>query len=141
MPIVTARPQPTLIDRYCPFTRPLRTTCATTPTPSTIKTKVPRNSAATSRAVPRSMRCPPVDIEDYIKKAFGFWTRGGNGTRGAEDGLSAGSEVPAHFDRHSDRSSAHRLRDGGFGERRHDGVPARVRVQVVLAQLRTQHSL
>src|SRR5260221_11503523 len=50
--MTTARPQPMLIERYVPFACPERTTWVTTPEPNTISTKVPRNSAAASRAVP-----------------------------------------------------------------------------------------
>src|SRR6187402_1808060 len=58
--MVTARPQAMLIERYPPCDWPLRTTWATTALPNTMRTKVPRNSAAASRAVPRSMGPPFV---------------------------------------------------------------------------------
>src|SRR4051794_37217367 len=38
-----------LIERYCPLLPPPRFTCATTATPSTMSTNVPRNSASVAR--------------------------------------------------------------------------------------------
>src|SRR5580765_4283746 len=49
--MVTARPQPMLIERYWPLLPPPRFTCATTATPNRMSTRVPRNSASTSRLV------------------------------------------------------------------------------------------
>src|SRR5206468_1393467 len=45
---VTARPQAMLIDSVLPAAPLLRTTCATTPTPKTIRMNVPKNSARSS---------------------------------------------------------------------------------------------
>src|SRR5215213_7136749 len=56
MPSITAIPQPMLMPRYEPLASLLRMVCATTPTPNAIRMKVPKNSAAASRAVPLSMR-------------------------------------------------------------------------------------
>src|SRR6187549_806644 len=56
MPSITARPQPMLIERTDPLAFLLSTVWATTPTPNAIRMKVPKNSAAASRAVPLSMR-------------------------------------------------------------------------------------
>src|SRR4051794_13068187 len=56
MPSITAMPQPILMPRYDPLASLLRTVCATTPTPNAMRMKVPKNSAAASRAVPLSMR-------------------------------------------------------------------------------------
>src|SRR6478752_6463580 len=50
-PIMTARPQAMFIERYWPLLPPPRLTCATTATPKTMSTSVPRNSARTSRLV------------------------------------------------------------------------------------------
>src|SRR5262245_1343662 len=55
MPSITAIPQPMLMPRYEPFASLLSTVCATTPTPNAIRMKVPKNSAAASRAVPLSI--------------------------------------------------------------------------------------
>src|SRR5215510_4859191 len=46
---MTAIPQTMLIERKVPVSLRLRTTCATTPTPRTMRMKVPRNSANASR--------------------------------------------------------------------------------------------
>src|SRR3972149_3572515 len=54
MPCVTARPHARWIERAVPFVCWLSTTSATAPVPKAIRTKVPRNSAAASRRVPRS---------------------------------------------------------------------------------------
>src|SRR5215212_108620 len=56
MPSITAMPHPILMARNDPFALLLNTVCATTPTPNAIRIKVPKNSAAASRAVPLSMR-------------------------------------------------------------------------------------
>src|SRR5215204_7717096 len=56
MPSITAIPHAMLIDRTDPLALPLSTVWATTPTPKAIRIKVPKNSAAASRAVPLSMR-------------------------------------------------------------------------------------
>src|SRR5688500_11043408 len=45
-----------LMARNEPLAFLLSTVCATTPTPNAIRMKVPKNSAAASRAVPLSMR-------------------------------------------------------------------------------------
>src|SRR5687768_15994686 len=47
-----------LMARYEPLAPPLKTVCATTPAPNMMRTKVPKNSAAASRAVPVSMASP-----------------------------------------------------------------------------------
>src|SRR5512145_2056648 len=56
MPSITASPQPMLMARNDPLAFLLSTVCATTPTPNAIRMKVPKNSAAASRAVPLSIR-------------------------------------------------------------------------------------
>src|ERR1051325_8209569 len=56
MPSMTAMPQPMLMASIDPLALLLSTVCATTPTPKAIRMKVPKNSAAASRAVPLSMR-------------------------------------------------------------------------------------
>src|SRR6476659_9816484 len=50
--MVTARPHAMLIDSVVPAVPLLSTVCATTPTPKTISTNVPRNSASISRPIP-----------------------------------------------------------------------------------------
>src|SRR6188768_332439 len=84
MPSITARPQPMLIDRVVPAAFLLRTVWATTPTPKEIRIKVPKNSAAASRAVPLSMRgillhpqdddvLPRQGFDDFVDhEAFGL---------------------------------------------------------------------
>src|SRR5262245_2251738 len=47
-----------LIDRKLPEVLLLSTTCATTPTPNTISTNVPRNSASISRTSSRDISTP-----------------------------------------------------------------------------------
>src|SRR4029077_10770492 len=44
-----------LIERNVPAVFLLNTTCATTPTPKTIRMKVPKNSASISRNTPRGI--------------------------------------------------------------------------------------
>src|SRR5207302_9616548 len=44
-----------LIDRKVPAVLLLNTTCATTPTPNTIRMNVPKNSASISRSTPRGI--------------------------------------------------------------------------------------
>src|SRR5918993_524181 len=56
MPSITAIPHAMLIDSTEPLALPLSTVWATTPTPKAIRIRVPKNSAAASRAVPLSMR-------------------------------------------------------------------------------------
>src|SRR5688500_1422518 len=56
MPSITAIPHAMLIDKTEPLALPLSTVWATTPTPNAIRIRVPKNSAAASRAVPLSMR-------------------------------------------------------------------------------------
>src|SRR4030095_14565998 len=65
MPSITARPQPMLIERIDPLAFLLRTVCATTPTPNEIRMKVPKNSAAASRAVPLSMRDSSSKVQRF----------------------------------------------------------------------------
>ena len=50
-----ASPHDRWIDIGLPTSPPLNTDCATLPQPKTMRTNVPRNSAAASRAVPRNM--------------------------------------------------------------------------------------
>ena len=80
MPIVTARPQERWIARGEPAVPSLRIFCATDAVPNTRIRNVPRNSAAASRKVPRSMadyegvrsRVEGLEAEPFeIPRSFG----------------------------------------------------------------------
>src|SRR3954466_8717626 len=53
-----------LIDRNVPALFLLNTTCATTPTPKTIRMNVPKNSASISRNTPRGIGLLQVNHRD-----------------------------------------------------------------------------
>src|SRR5688572_27024328 len=63
--MVTARPQAMLIDSVDPAVHLLKMVCATTPTPKTLNTKVPRNSASISQTTPRVIEAS-VGIGPFI---------------------------------------------------------------------------
>src|SRR5687767_15076445 len=57
-----------LMPRYEPLAPPLSTVCATTPAPKRMRTKVPKNSAAASRAVPVSIVPLPLSFPERLSR-------------------------------------------------------------------------